>query len=110
MPTSIKSDEFFKWRERNKLVLIRGCSSRRLGNGMPKPIIKSSQFGFLQTLTDFWVMPRWSGTRSRKTTTRSMTAIVSTMSQSDVINILYLKDFVDLSWQIRRERLILSDR
>jgi hypothetical protein len=36
-------------------------------------------------------------------------AIVSTTSQPDVINKLYLKDFVDLSWQIRRERLILSD-
>jgi hypothetical protein len=36
-------------------------------------------------------------------------AIVSTTSQPDVINKLYLKDFVDLSWQIRRERLILAD-
>ncbi|WP_131522867.1 hypothetical protein [Nitrobacter sp. Nb-311A] len=31
------------------------------------------------------------------------------MTQPDVINKLYLKDFVDLSWQIRRERLILAD-
>jgi hypothetical protein len=36
-------------------------------------------------------------------------AIVSKLTQPDVINELYVKDFVDLSWQIRRERLILAD-
>jgi hypothetical protein len=36
-------------------------------------------------------------------------AIVSTLTQPDIIDELYLKDFVDLSWQIRRERLISAD-
>jgi hypothetical protein len=36
-------------------------------------------------------------------------AVISKLTQPDIIDELYLKDFVDLSWQIRRERLILSD-
>ncbi len=74
---------------------------------MPKPIVKSSQFP--SDLDRFLGDAPLVGDEKREDYDAFYDAIVSTMSQSDVINILYLKDFVDLSWQIRRERLILAD-
>jgi len=36
-------------------------------------------------------------------------AVTSKLAQPDIIDELYVKDVVDLSWQIRRERLILAE-
>jgi hypothetical protein len=76
-------------------------------NGMPKPVVKSSQFpsDLDRLLGDAPLV----GDEKQEDYDAFYNAIVSTLTQPDVINQLYLKDFVDLSWQIRRERLILSD-
>jgi hypothetical protein len=78
-------------------------------NGMPKPIIKSSQLQSLSELDRFLGDAPLVGNEKQEDYDAFYNAIVSTLTQPDVINQLYLKDFVDLSWQIRRERLILSD-
>ncbi|WP_347264695.1 hypothetical protein [Nitrobacter sp.] len=74
---------------------------------MPKPIIKSlrSHSELARFLGDAPLV----GDEKQEDYDAFYDSIVSTMSQPDVINQLYLKDFVDLSWQIRRERLILAD-
>jgi hypothetical protein len=78
-------------------------------NGMPKPIIKPSQLQSLSELDRFLGDAPLVGNEKQEDYDAFYNAIVSTLTQPDVINQLYLKDFVDLSWQIRRERLILSD-
>lgn len=74
---------------------------------MPKPIIKSSRSH--SELDRFLGDAPLVGDEKQEDYDAFYDSIVSTMSQPDVINQLYLKDFVDLSWQIRRERLILAD-
>ncbi|OPH82096.1 hypothetical protein [Nitrobacter vulgaris] len=74
---------------------------------MPKPIVKSSQFR--SDLDRFLGDAPLVGDERQEDYDAFYENIVSSMSQPDVINKLYLKDFVDLSWQIRRERLILAD-
>jgi hypothetical protein len=74
---------------------------------MPKPITKSLQLP--SDLDRFLGDAPLVGDEKQEDYDAFSDAIVSTMSQPDVINQLYLKDFVDLSWQIRRERLILAD-
>lgn len=74
---------------------------------MPKPIVKSSQFP--SDLDRFLDDAPLVGDEKQEDYDAFYNAIVSTLTQPDIINQLYLKGFVDLSWQIRRERLILSD-
>ncbi|MDR6306160.1 hypothetical protein GGQ85_003888 [Nitrobacter vulgaris] len=74
---------------------------------MPKPIVKSPQFR--SDLDRFLGDAPLVGDEKQEDYDAFYDSVVSTMSQPDVINKLYLKDFVDLSWQIRRERLILAD-
>jgi hypothetical protein len=76
---------------------------------MPKPIVKSSQLRFPSELDRFLGDAPLVGDEKQEDYDAFYDSIVSTMTQPDVINKLYLKDFVDLSWQIRRERLILAD-
>jgi hypothetical protein len=76
---------------------------------MPKPITKSSQSRPPSELDRFLGDAPLVGDEKQEDYDAFYDSIVSTMSQPDVINQLYLKDFVDLSWQIRRERLILAD-
>lgn len=76
---------------------------------MPKPIIKSSKLRPRSDLDRFLGDAPLVGDEKQEDYDAFYSTIVSTMAQPDVINKLYLKDFVDLSWQIRRERLILAD-
>jgi hypothetical protein len=74
---------------------------------MPKSIVKSSQFS--SELDRFLGDAPLVGDEKQEDYDAFYNSVVSTLDQPDVINQLYLKDFVDLSWQIRRERLILAD-
>lgn len=76
---------------------------------MPKPTVKSSQLRFPSELDRFLGDAPLVGDEKQEDYDAFYDSIVSTMTQPDIINKLYLKDFVDLSWQIRRERLILAD-
>lgn len=76
---------------------------------MTKPIIKSSKLRPRSELDRFLGDAPLVGDEKQEDYDAFYNTIVSTMIQPDVINKLYLKDFVDLSWQIRRERLILAD-
>ena len=75
---------------------------------MPKPIIKSSQLPSSE-LGRFLGDAPLVGDETQEDYDAFYNAIVSKLTQPDIINELYVKDFVDLSWQIRRERLILAD-
>src|SRR3954453_16645859 len=75
---------------------------------MPKPIIKSSQLRSSK-LGRFLGDAPLVGAEAQGDYDAFYNAIVSELTQPDIINELYVKDFVDLSWQIRRERLMLAD-
>lgn len=78
--------------------------------GIPKSIIKSSQVRRSSELARFLGDAPLVGDETQDDYDAFYKAIVSTLTQpADVISELYVKDFVDLSWQIRRERLILAD-
>jgi hypothetical protein len=66
---------------------------------MPKPIIKSSQLRSPSELGRFLGDAPLVGDEKQEDYDAFYNAIVSTLTQPDVINGLYVKDFVDLSWQ-----------
>jgi hypothetical protein len=73
---------------------------------MPKPIMKSSRR--FSELARFLGDAPLVADEKQQDYDDLYNSVVSTLTQLDVIIELYVKDFVDLSWQIRRERLILA--
>ena len=60
-------------------------------------------------LTEFLDNPPLVGDETVEDYRRFFQAIVGALDPADVINWLYIKDVVDLSWQIRRERTVLAE-
>jgi hypothetical protein len=81
--------------------------SKVLESVMPR--VKSSQLQRISKLDRFLGEAPLVGDETQKQYDAFRAEILSTLTEPNVINELYLKDVVDLSWQICRERRIHAD-
>ena len=76
---------------------------------MSRSLVKDSHASFPGDLAEFLDDPPLVGDETIEQYNKFFGAIVTGLKPVDAIDWLYTRDVVDLSWQIRRERVVLAD-
>jgi len=75
---------------------------------MSRSLVKNSHANFPNDLGEFLDNPPLVGDETIESYKSFLWAIVAGLNPANAIDWLYAKDVVDLSWQIRRERVVLA--